>query len=163
MNTKLIIAIVVAALGLAIWSARPGTREPLPEPMLGSPGALTASEMQFGFGSIRMADGKVSKEVTITNSSSAPVTLGKLFTSCMCTTAGLDVGGKKYGPYGMQGHGYIPRTGAQLGAGQTARMIVTFDPNAHGPAGVGRIERTVTLEYGEQETLAVNFSAEVTP
>jgi len=47
-------------------------------------------------------------------------------------------------------------------AGETREIEVVFDPNAHGPAGVGLIERVVRLEYGEK-TLELNIKAVVTP
>ncbi|KKT83316.1 MAG: hypothetical protein UW81_C0021G0020, partial [Candidatus Giovannonibacteria bacterium GW2011_GWC2_44_9] len=40
---------------------------------------------------------------------------------------------------------------------------VVFDPAAHGPAGVGRIERAVYLENSASEALQLKFSATVTP
>ena len=40
---------------------------------------------------------------------------------------------------------------------------VVFDPTAHGPAGVGKIERVVTLENNSSSDLNIMFSAFVTP
>lgn len=110
-----------------------------------------------------MAAGRVSKRFTISNGGTNPVTLTKLYTSCMCTTAALKVGSRSVGPFGMPGHGAIPRIAEVVPAGSQATVDVTFDPAAHGPAGVGRIARTVTLENDGGSPLQLSFTALVTP
>ncbi|MBI5798635.1 MAG: hypothetical protein HZB10_01760, partial [Candidatus Yonathbacteria bacterium] len=87
----------------------------------------------------------------------------KLFTSCMCTTASITADGKNFGPFGMQGHGFIPPISATIAPNATATVDVTFDPNAHGPAGVGYIQRTVFIENSAGDPLEINFSVTVTP
>ena len=63
----------------------------------------------------------------------------------------------------MPGHGgSVPKVNDTIKAGETREIEVVFDPNAHGPAGVGLIERVVRLEYGEK-TLELNIKAVVTP
>jgi hypothetical protein len=62
----------------------------------------------------------------------------------------------------MPGHGFIPSIGEILDAGASVDVEVVFDPAAHGPAGVGRIERVVTLENSAGAPLEFRFSANVT-
>lgn len=126
-------------------------------------GQLTAGESFYDFGSVSMAKGLVSRKFTLTNSGSTPATITKMFTSCMCTKAKLTLGDKTWGPIGMPGHTAIPNLAVQIDPGQTAEVEVVFDPAAHGPAGVGKIERTVTAELNGQPPLNFNFSANVTP
>ena len=126
-------------------------------------GSLVAEETSFDFGTVSMAAGKVNHRFVVKNQGSKPITLTKLFTSCMCTVASLVMGGRRVGPFGMQGHGFIPTISEVLEAGQSIEVEAVFDPNAHGPAGVGRIERVVSLENDDGRAVEFNFSATVTP
>jgi len=81
----------------------------------------------------------------------------------MCTTASLIKGGEKFGPYGMPGHGFFPSLNQRIEPGEEASLEVVFDPAAHGPAGVGRIDRIVNLENNAGKPLELVFSATVTP
>lgn len=125
-------------------------------------GTLIAEETDFDFGTISMAAGSVKHSFKIKNSGVEPITIGKMYTSCMCTAASLIRGEKRFGPYGMPGHGFIPGIGEQLQASEEATVEVVFDPAAHGPAGVGKIQRTITIENNGQP-LVLQISALVTP
>lgn len=125
--------------------------------------ALSASEKQYDFGSISMKNGLVEHTYAVTNTSAAPVTIKKVYTSCMCTTARITLDGKEYGPFGMPGHAAVPQVNQVLAAGATASIVAIFDPNAHGPAGVGPIQRSVIIEDADAGTLELTFSASVTP
>lgn len=177
MNKTTLIGIVIAiiVLGGIVWFARPkptggdGMARPGSQstpPALLSPnsdGMLSAEETSFDFGTISMAAGKVEHAFKIKNASSEPLVIEKIYTSCMCTTAALVVGGKRFGPYGMPGHGFIPKINEKMDAGEEAIIEVVFDPAAHGPAGVGRIQRTITIENNAGQPLELGFTALVTP
>lgn len=158
----LVAVVAVAAIGGAAWLARPQSAS-LPKAMKASVAVLAASETSFNFGTISMAKGTVSREVRVTNTSASPVTVGKVYTSCMCTSVALAIGENKYGPFGMEGMGYIPRVDDTIAPGKEATLTVVFDPTAHGPAGIGHIERVVTMENDEGQPVTVSFSADVTP
>ncbi len=128
-----------------------------------STGQLTAGESFYDFGSVSMAKGLVSRKFALTNSGSTPAIVTKMFTSCMCTKAKLTVAGQTWGPIGMPGHTAIPSLAVQIDPGQEAVVEVIFDPAAHGPAGVGVIERQVTIEQNGQSPLQLSFKALVTP
>lgn len=81
----------------------------------------------------------------------------------MCTTALLAIGEKQFGPFGMPGHMAIPRIDQNIEPNKEATVEVVFDPAAHGPAGVGLIQRLVTLENNAGESVELQFSAVVTP
>jgi len=132
-------------------------------PIIQAASALTTEESSFDFGRISMAAGRVSREIKIKNTNDIPVTATRLSTSCMCTTAELTYQGKRDGPFGMPGHGFIPGIETVIQPGDEAIIKVTFDPSAHGPAGVGAIKRDVYLEQEGGKRLTVNFSAFVTP
>ena len=69
--------------------------------------------------------------------------------------------GKEMGPYGMPGHGNRS-VGAVIRPGEIITVRVIFDPMAHSPAGIGKIERVVML-YSSRGPITMQFQAEVAP
>ena len=157
--------VVIIVLVGFIWTARPtpGNGPGVAVANGASISGLTVSERSFEFGTISMAAGKVSRRVTVKNTSAVPMTIGKLYTSCMCTEVSLIRGETRMGPFGMPMHGPIPRIDQTLASGEEATVEIVFDPAAHGPAGVGYIKRVVTLEDPSGSKSEFNFSAMVTP
>jgi len=161
-------AAVVLALGAAIIAAMPDTTvRNAPGTAVSmearAAGVLSARETGFDFGSISMAAGKVTHNYRFRNTSSTPVAITQLYTSCMCTTAALVKGGRKSAPHGMPGHGFMPSINESIGPNEEAMIEVVFDPAAHGPAGIGPIERVVTVENSAGRPLELAFSARVRP
>ena len=164
MNKTIIsITIGILVLGGLIWMARPDAESQSQAPTTSS-GVLAVEESNaYDFGSISMAAGKVSRQFTIRNTGSETVTISKMYTSCMCTTATLITASGQFGPVGMPGHGVIPSINLKINPNDEAIVNVVFDPAAHGPAGVGRIQRIVTLENSAGAPIELQFSATVTP
>lgn len=163
-STYVSIAVIIIFLGFIGWV---GFSSSVPGGKTARAGALSAflapGANQFDFGTVSMANGKVSHAFSVTNTGAEPLTIKHLYTSCMCTEATFSVGGTTYGPYGMPGHGFMPEIGASIPQGGEAAVTAIFDPAAHGPAGIGRIERVVTLEDATGRTLDLSFGATVTP
>lgn len=166
------VAVGVIGLGIVLFVAQPNNTSPSSDNThqgmdIGSDktvsGVLEANETFHDFGTISMKNGKVSNIFKVKNIKSDPISLTRLYTSCMCTEAKLYIAGKTEGPFGMLGHGFVPKFEDLLLPNQEASVEVIFDPNAHGPAGVGVIERTVTLEGQEGKLIELNFKANVTP
>ena len=126
-------------------------------------GSIEASETSFNFGTISMAAGNVSHTFKIKNSSGESSLIAALYTSCMCTSASITKAGTKFGPFGMPGHGPTPKINQVLAPDEEATFEVIFDPAAHGPAGVGLIERVVYVETGSGLPIKFSFRAMVTP
>lgn len=166
MNVKLIISLstVVVIAGLVfVARSNPRGREPTESVVASSKGVLSAQETSYNFNTVSMANGKVSHVFKLKNTGPETVTITKLYTSCMCTKASLKVGEKTAGPFGMPGHGFIPSINVKVEPGQEAEIEAVFDPNAHGPAGVGKIDRVVTVENNAGAPMIFQFSAMVTP
>lgn len=126
---------------------------------------LTASETFYDFGTISMKNGNVSKVFKVTNSTSEDIKVPSLTTSCMCTTAYIiKEDGSRSRPFGMPGHGgAVPKANAVVKANGLLAIEVVYDPNAHGPAGVGLIERAVFLEDENRNVIEFKFKVNVTP
>ena len=108
--------------------------------------------------------GNVSKMFKVTNGTDKDVNFPSLTTSCMCTVAYfVRSDGNKNGPFGMPGMGFVPKLNETIKAGQSTDIEVVYDPNAHGPAGVGRIDRFVYLEDDNGNKLQFEIKANVTP
>lgn len=157
------LVLLAAVVGALIWFGNGGNK---PEPaaiggLFG--GVLTAKETAFDFGSVPINGGLVDHEFMLENLSDKAVKIGEVSTSCMCTSAKVIIGNKIYGPFGMPGHLGASKADAIVNPDEKIIVKVTFDPAAHGPTGVGMIERQIFLNIGTAEPLVLNFKANVTP
>ena len=125
--------------------------------------ALTAAETIYDFGAISMKNGDVARSFRITNPTATDIELKTVVTSCMCTKAYIEGGASTKGPFGMPGMGFVPPADELIKAGESRDIKVVYDPNAHGPAGVGAIDRFVTLTDASGGTLELEIKAMVTP
>jgi len=120
---------------------------------------LTLSESRWDFGEIPMDEGMVTKEVTLTNTGSAPVTITKMETSCMCTTAQIvHEDGQKSALRGMVGHGGTAALREVIQPNKSVVIRTNFDPNAHGPDATGPITRDVTLQTNAQDQAQIKLA-----
>ena len=168
MNKKTVISIAVTAIimGGLVWIARPTSQNSAASLLTStkSGGILNVAETKdYDCGAISMAVGKVTRKFKIKNTSPEPVIIEKIYTSCMCTEAMLIKNEEHFGPYGMPGHGFIPKINQVINKNEEATVEVIFDPAAHGPAGVGKIQRIVTVGNTAGEPLQLSFTATVTP
>ena len=161
-KTIIITLLIVAGLIGLIWWGSKNQKSPVADSGIKS--ALTSSEYVYEFGSISMKDGDVTKEFTVTNGTDKDITFPTLVTSCMCTKAYFVLpDGKTKGPFGMPGHGNVPPLNEAIKAGESRIVRVVYDPNAHGPSGVGAIDRFVTLTDTTGSSLKLEIKAVVTP
>lgn len=163
-KTIITIIMVIAVIGGLLWWGKSIQKSPTAGADTGKKSALITSEKIYDFGTISMKNGDVTKEFTVTNSSAEDMFFPLLETSCMCTKAfmvGLD--GTTKGPFGMPGMGYVPSLNETIKAGESRVIRVVYDPNAHGPAGVGQINRFVTLTDKSGGKLQLEIKALVTP
>ncbi len=160
----IILASLIAGGGLIFWSYT-ATKTQNPQVNQESQAVLlTASEPVYDFGEVRMAKGLVEHKFVLKNDSAEAVKIGRVETSCMCTTVFLSgENGGEIGPFGMAGHSDV-RTSAGMTINPGEELIVraVFDPAAHGPAGVGLVERQIALEVGGTPTI-LSFTATVAP
>ena len=115
---------------------------------------VTVDKTSFEWGTIGINDGKVQAEFTLTNTGSAPLQLANISTSCMCTTAQVEIEGKKSPYFGMMQKSSW--TG-QVEPGKSAKLMVEFDPAYHGPQGIGQNDRQVTVETNDPGQKKLTF------
>lgn len=155
----------VIILGWVLFYAQPKDQDhsAMNATVLGKTLNLKLDPQNYDFGTISMKNGLASKSFTVRNDQNQPISLAELYTSCMCTNVKIKIKDIEYGPFGMQGHGAMKMLNQVLGAGEEAQLEVIFDPNAHGPSGIGQIERTITIQSDKGEIASVNIKANVTP
>ena len=72
----------------------------------------------------------------------------------MCTTAQLRTSGETSKKFGM--HEKTANV-FEVQPGETAEVVVEFDPLFHGPSGVGPINRTVTMNTNDSSQPQLSF------
>ena len=127
-------------------------------------GQISATETIYDFGNISMKNGDVTKDFSFANLTEQDIKLRTVETSCMCTAAFLvRLDGSKDGPFGMASMGAPTKTSDLIKAGETGTLRVVYNPNAHGPAGIGRIDRFITITDASNRSLRFEIKANVTP
>jgi len=160
MKTKHLAVYVIGGLllvALIFWGRAAGENDNGDSPYSAS--VLVSTETDFDFGTIPMYGGDVVHEFTAINDGTEPIVVGKVYTTCGCTTAILvDASGKEYGEFGMQGHGLPSDTKVEVGPGEPLLVRAIFDPAAHGPSGVGLADRSVYVETNSAKSPKLEFS-----
>jgi len=161
-----LIAITVVAIGFGVYRSRQSAAAPQAprQEQAAQAGSLVSLRPAIDLGTVSMAAGNVPFRYLIKNTGAGPLTINRIYTSCMCTNATLVMANERKGPFGMPGHGAPPpAVKALLAPGDLANVEVVFDPAAHGPSGLGRIERTVTLESADAPPLELRMVVMVRP
>lgn len=124
---------------------------------------LKADRQSHDFGSISMNGGNVETVFRISNSGSSSLRLIAIYTSCGCTSAAIQfTDGSQAGPFGMPGHaGVQTKIDRTVDVGEEFSVRVAFDPAAHGPGGLGRITRVVTIHTADGGTAQLTIAANV--
>ena len=141
-------------VGFVLWQARLPAgqgREGLNRTQVLSDGSgIELSPQLSDWGEIPINGGIVTREFEIKNTAGRPVKLKKIATSCMCTTASVKIGEESTRFFGMEMSGdKNPPVNMEIDASDVAKIIVKFDPAAHGPQGVGPFERMVWLTFSD--------------
>lgn len=111
-------------------------------------------EDKFDWGDIQYSGPKAIKTFKIKNNGTENLRLGKIKTSCTCTTAQLIIDGKESPLFSM--HGIADWIGEVLPS-KEAELKVVFDQTFHGPSGVGPIERFINVETNDASRSQLEF------
>ena len=163
---KVPVLVLVATLGVVAFAALQRGTGGQVSTLPAAGGRIGVEPKTQDMGEVRMRDGLKTLTYTVKNTGSGLLTLTDMETSCMCTTAVLEVEGKTSPKFGMRAHGGNPRGWSQaLQAGESGMLSVVFDPNAHGPSGVGDISRTITIRSNDDSSpvTQVGFTGTVVP
>ena len=124
---------------------------------------LVAKTEYYDLGDVPINGGIVKKEYEVENNTDKVMKLKKIATSCMCTKASFEIEGKKTKFFGMEGHGdKNPPVNIEIAPQTQAKVIMQFDPAAHGPQGVGPFDRSVLLTFSDPKGVKeLKFSGKV--
>lgn len=151
-DTKILVGIIVGfviLLSAGVFLLTKGVKEDENIPYQDVAGVATTPE-SYDLGNVPIKSGVVTKEYEIKNTTDKTIKLKKIATSCMCTTAAFQIGDRTTKFFGMEGHGDAnPPVNIEIGASQEGKVIVRFDPAAHGPEGVGPFDRIVWLTFSD--------------
>lgn len=148
-----IVVVTVLILGIAVFF---GTRMgSTPQVTADSQVSVSVDANKYDWGTIDYDKGIVSKNFGIKNTSNTTLKLYNVKTSCMCTTAQLktpEVTSKKFGMHESSSDV------VEVKPGETAELVVEFDPAFHGPSGVGPITRTITMSTNDTKNPTLTFN-----
>lgn len=116
---------------------------------------VSAESKTYDWGNIAYSGGDVSKTFIIKNTGTETLKLTNIKTSCTCTKAQIDVDGKVSPYFSM--HSQSSWVG-EVSPGKEAKLNVIFDPVFHGPAGIGPIERLISIQTNDINNPNLEFS-----
>jgi len=115
---------------------------------------MSVDSNRYDWGTIDINGGMVSKSFAIENKGATPLKLYEVKTSCMCTTAQLKTSSQASPKFKMhEKNSYV----FEVNPGETAELIVEFDPAFHGPSGTGPINRTITMNTNDASNPTLTF------
>ena len=148
-----IIVATVLILGLAVYFS--AKTEDTPQVAESPEVSMSVDTNIHDWGTIDYDAGIVSKTFSIKNTGNTNLQLYNVKTSCMCTTAQLRTSETTSRKFGMHARATDV---IEVKPGETADLLVEFDPAFHGPSGVGAITRTITINTNSIENSVLNFN-----
>ena len=124
------------------------------EPMTDKAIAVVNSNV-YNWGEIPLRGKEVTASFKIQNQGSKVLELSDVQTSCACTTAYLEKNNQKSPLFGM--HTKSSYT-MKLKPKEKAILHVIFDPDYHGPNGIGPITRIVTIKTNDIKNPELEFT-----
>lgn len=159
MNKSFIIfgaIIIMGIFGLAFLVAGSGSSKATIEKTKGAAAQFDSTLQDFK--NIKYGK-KLEARFPIENKGIKDLQIGNMATSCMCTTAHLEINGNQEGPsFGMKGMSNISDWKGTIKPGEKAEIVAVFDTAYHGPTGVGPQPRTVSLETNDPDNPYVEFN-----
>ena len=135
--------LVIAVVGLIVVYAV-GNDSPSEDIVWPTGNITTIDTIEHNWGDINIKGGDVEHVFTLKNSSNEPLVIKTASTSCMCTSAYIDIPGESNSPtFSMNNN--PPNWGRVVPAGSSFTVKVVFDPLAHGPDAIGPIQRSVYI------------------
>lgn len=122
---------------------------------------LTFSQTGHNFGSVSQGQGVVTALLDFKNEGKSDLAIDKLSTSCGCTLASIVYKGEEGPTFTMPGHGKTNPANWRvvIAPGDTAKLKIYYDPNAHGKQTEAVLPVTRTASIFSNDP--VNFESKV--
>jgi hypothetical protein len=153
-SNKFLIGVIGVTVLVLVVGVVAAVKWPASSASLTGGGKLQLAEKTYDWGDIPINGGKVEKAFEITNSGEGVLELANFATSCMCTTAVVEMAEGASPAFGM--HEKSAWKG-RLEPGDTAVVKVVFDPAYHGPGGKGVVTRVVSFETSDPDNKKVEL------
>lgn len=156
----IIFSVVIVALGVYLLSRAPVRVALSPE----NGAKIGLESRRYDFGLVRLTAGLVVHRYSVKNLGQIDVKIANLATSCTCTKVYFKSANWESPRAGMKGMTKISDWVGVLKPGESGEVIIEFDPNFHGPQGMGKIVRGVSFETNDPQNryVELNFNGEVT-
>ena len=119
-----------------------------PYPVLSNISGLESAPTSYTLGNVPRLGGLITKEYIVKNTTDKSMKLKKITTSCMCTKAKVIIRNIETPYFSLEHNGdKNAPINIVINPGQEAKVIVQFDPNAHGPQGLGYLDRSIQLMF----------------
>ena len=107
---------------------------------------IVINESERDLGKVSQIKGVVTTDFEFSNQGESDLIIGKLSSSCGCTSAAVVYGGEVGPTFAMEGHGQENPTDWEVAIkpGDTAVLQIYYDPTVH-PDLVGPVTRTVSV------------------
>ncbi|OGK16147.1 hypothetical protein A2690_01775 [Candidatus Roizmanbacteria bacterium RIFCSPHIGHO2_01_FULL_39_12b] len=152
---KVFIIIGVVVVLLVGTSAVILGSSPVPTKITTSQNAsIATANTSYDWGYIQYNSPKAIKGFKIKNNGTESLKIGKVKTSCSCTTAQVIIGNNKSPLFSM--HGGSNWVG-EVKPGKEASLEIIFDQTFHGPSGIGPFERYITIETNDASKPKLEF------
>lgn len=164
MDKKFIVLIslfTLAIFGIAIFAFSGGENKAVVGKTAGAKISIPVSLKSVG--NIPYSGGNLVETFSVKNVGDKNLEIANMTTSCMCTKAYLKQGSVKSEEFGMKGMTAPSSWKGIIKPGETADVVMDFDPTAHGPQGVGTVTRTLSFETNDPDKpyAEVGFSGTV--
>lgn len=118
---------------------------------------------EYNAGTVSMSDGLVEKIFEIKNVGQGNLKISDIKTSCMCTTAILEINEETSPQFDMHSSNLF--WSEKLEPGEIGLLKVVFDPSFHGPQGTGSVVRTISIFSNDSENreMKARLLADVIP
>ena len=116
---------------------------------------VSVENTMHDWGEIDIDAGTVDHAFTITNNGTGDLKLHTVKTSCMCTIAYLKYKNETSPEFGMHSKSNFILS---IPPGESAELMVIFDPAFHGPNGIGPITRQILVDTNDPENSTLTFS-----
>ncbi|MFH1840675.1 MAG: DUF1573 domain-containing protein [Candidatus Shapirobacteria bacterium] len=156
----IVFSLVIVALGVYLLSRAPARVALFPE----NEARIGLESRRYDFGSVRLNSGLIVHRYVIRNLGKIDLKIANLASSCACIKVYFKSANQESPRAGMKGMTKISEWIGVLQPEESGEVIIEFDPNFHGPQGVGKITRAVSFETNDPQNryVELSFNGEVT-
>lgn len=124
---------------------------------------MAIDHREYSFGTVKLSEGIVEHRYPLKNAGQKDLKIANLASSCACTKVYFKSASGESPQASMKGMSKPSVWVGVLKPGESGEMVMRFDPNFHGPTGVGKIARSLSFETNDpsQSYVELQMTGEV--